>query len=122
MAPSSKTHQDDPATFKDDERLNSEALSPPYWQTEHNTTRSRASSGAGGQITLVDNTEEPSQTKACWARKATIPDYTIVEGSFGKLGSYVVFNCLVETTNVSLLSKETLEFLTNSDIGKHIRA
>jgi hypothetical protein len=108
MAPSSTTHQDGPETFKDDERLNSEALSPPYWQTEHNITRSRASSGVGGQITLVDNTDEPSQTKACWARKATIPDYTIVEGSFGKLGSYVVFNCLVETTNVCFLSIEAI--------------
>lgn len=55
-------------------------------------------------IRLEDNTQEDSeQYRACWARSAKIPEWTVI-GSAGKvrsLGSYVVFNCDVETANVS---------------------
>jgi hypothetical protein len=77
-------------------------LSPPYWQNEHaSLTRSRASSGAAGQISLVDNTDDVSQTRACWARAVRIHDYIVVHGMFGKIGSYVLFNCVIEVDNVS---------------------
>lgn len=81
-------------------------VSPPYWQT-----RPRGDSALSdvsqkrhsGPIRLRDNSEEESdQTKACWARSARIDDYVIISGSMSKagLGSYVVWNCTVETLYV----------------------
>jgi hypothetical protein len=86
-------------------------ISPPYWQTEstpHDSKdgskkRIRAKSGGSErQISLVDNTaEESEQSKACWARSARITEYVVVGGGLGSLGSYVVYVCVVETSNVS---------------------
>ena len=78
---------------------------PPYWQMHcrNESTLSTASlhlrpSG----IVLEDHTEEQcEQSKALWAREVTIDDYTVVSGSAPGIGAYVVWNCTVETLNVS---------------------
>jgi hypothetical protein len=97
---------------------NGPPVSPPYWQQEgaranSNLTDVPSSSQpsisnknrlSGGPIRLHDNsTEESSDTaRACWAKAVRIDDYVIVSGSVSKagLGSYVVWNCTVETLNV----------------------
>jgi len=80
-------------------------LSPPYWQLRRrgDSTRSDVSQKRrSGPIRLEDNTEEASEhSKACWARSARIDDYLIISGAAPGLGSYVVWNCTVETLNVS---------------------
>jgi hypothetical protein len=83
-------------------------LSPVYWPTEEvsGPGRPRAESGSsvGPQIRLLDHTDEDSeQFRACWARSAQIPDWIVVGASSGfrSIGSYVVFNCVIETVNVS---------------------
>ncbi|KIW04072.1 uncharacterized protein PV09_04889 [Verruconis gallopava] len=100
-APSDKPDAEDGGMKESDAPL----VSPPYWQT-----RARGDSllsevdtkRCSGPIRLRDNTEEESDlSNACWARSARIDDYVIVSGSVSKagLGSYVVWNCTVETLN-----------------------
>lgn len=85
------------------------SIVPPYWQ-RHERSSSRLSvnsaSEGGGKprpILLEDHTDEGSeQCKALWAKHVTIDDYVIVSGSAPGLGAYVVWNCTVETLDVSM--------------------
>jgi len=77
-------------------------VSPPYWQS-HSRTWSNGSLDhlRPTPITLQDNEELGSETsKALWAKHVTVDDYVVVGGNVpggGSLGSYVVWNCTVET-------------------------
>jgi hypothetical protein len=82
---------------------------PPYWQ-RHERNGSRMSSYAsdvGARIVLEDHTDEGSeQCKVLWAKHVTIDDYVVVSGTAPGLGAYspgqyVVWNCTVETLDVS---------------------
>ena len=78
---------------------------PPYWQM-HCRNESALSTASlhlrPSGILLEDHTEEQcEQSKALWAREVTIDDYTVVSGSAPGIGAYVVWNCTVETLNVS---------------------
>ena len=54
-------------------------------------------------ITLEDHTEETSeQTGSLWARKVSIDDYVVIQGNVPSLGDYIVWNCNIETLDVSL--------------------
>jgi hypothetical protein len=90
---------------------NGGTLSPPYWQSSElvdGSGRARAASDSSLRsppIQMLDNTQEDSeQFRACWARSAKIDGWVVVgmARGLGRVGSYVVFNCLVETANVSL--------------------
>ena len=109
----SRSQDNDPAQKPDE---NGPPLSPPYWQRGNSTLSILSSSRPkdltsskknrlSGPIRLFDNSEEETsdQARACWAKSARIDDYVIVSGSVSKagLGSYVVWNCTVETLNVS---------------------
>lgn len=100
-------------------------VSPPYWQLAKARADSNLSdvpsasrpsirnkNRLSGPIRLFDNSEEDSSdnARACWARSARIDDYVIISGSKSKagLGSYVVWNCTVETLNVSRNSTSAL--------------
>ena len=82
---------------------------PPYWQRhERNGSRlSSYTSDAGARIALEDHTDEGSeQCKVLWAKHVTIDDYVVVSGTAPGLGAYapgqyVVWNCTVETLDVS---------------------
>lgn len=82
---------------------------PPYWQRhERNGSRlSSYTSDAGARIVLEDHTDEGSeQCKVLWAKHVTIDDYLVVSGTAPGLGAYspgqyVVWNCTVETLDVS---------------------
>lgn len=121
-------HDDDPARPKDKDVENNDAeppISPPYWQ-RGNSTLSEASASAqqtrnkqnrlSGPISLHDNSDETEndQARACWAKAARIDDYVIVSGSVSKagLGSYVVWNCTIETLNVSRYSTLLVGLIT----------
>jgi len=75
--------------------------SPPYWQIPMRSNSSP--SDAAGQkraITLEDNTEETAeQYHALWAKSVNIDNYVVVGGAAPAIGSYVVWNCTVETLN-----------------------
>jgi hypothetical protein len=89
---------------------NRNSVVPPYWQ-HHDRHASRMSSystdnGRPTPISLEDHTDDGSeQCKALWAKGVTIDDYVVVSGTAPGLGAYVVWNCTVETLDVSLKSE-----------------
>lgn len=94
---------DDPADRQ--QQHQHEINPPPYWSstTTTTTTRHARSSSyhslahAGGPIQLEDHSEDQhEQSQGCWARSATVDDYTVVSGSSG-IGAYVVWHCTVRT-------------------------
>lgn len=79
---------------------------PPYWRRhERNISRLSSYSTDNGHPTpigLEDHTDEDSdQCKVLWAKGVTIDDYVVVSGTAPGLGAYVVWNCTVETLDVS---------------------
>ncbi|KAI8940055.1 hypothetical protein NX059_003774 [Plenodomus lindquistii] len=88
-------------------RTERNSVVPPYWR-KHDRNGSRLSSysasdnGHPTPIGLEDHTDEDSeQCKVLWAKSVTIDDYVVVSGTAPGLGAYVVWNCTVETLDVS---------------------
>lgn len=80
---------------------------PPYWQQHQRTTSHLSSYSADNghppPIALEDHTEAGSdQLNVLWCKGVTIDDYVVVSGTAKGLGAYVVWNCTVETLDVSL--------------------
>lgn len=78
---------------------------PPYWRRhERNASRASQTSLAWSTlITLEDHTADPDSetTRGLWARSVSIDDHAVVQGMTG-IGSYVVWNCTIQTLDVSL--------------------
>lgn len=75
---------------------------PPWWQ-RHERNVSRASqSSLHNTITLEDHTADPNSetSRGLWARSVAIDDHCVVQGKTG-VGAYVVWNCVVQTLDVS---------------------
>lgn len=84
----------------------SSAVVPPYWQRHQRSasyhSTCSADNGRPAPISLEDHTDDGSeQCKALWAKGVTIDDYVVVSGSAPGIGAYVVWNCTVETLDVS---------------------
>lgn len=81
------------------------AVVPPYWHRhERNTSHvSQSSLRGAARITLEDHTADPNSetSRGLWASSVAIDDHVIVRGMTG-VGSYVVWNCTVQTLDVSL--------------------
>jgi hypothetical protein len=78
---------------------------PPYWR-RHDRNASRASQTSLARstlITLEDHTADPDSatTRGLWARSVSIDDHAVVQGMTG-IGSYVVWNCTIQTLDVSI--------------------
>ena len=79
---------------------------PPYWK-RHERNVSRLSSyttddGRPTPISLEDHTAKSSeQCRVLWAKAVTVDDYVVISGTAPGLGAYVVWNCTVETLDVS---------------------
>ncbi|PYH47671.1 uncharacterized protein BP01DRAFT_291085 [Aspergillus saccharolyticus JOP 1030-1] len=72
---------------------------PPYWTHHRAASRvSQISLDAGPAITLEDHTEDPEceTSRGLWAKSVSVDDYVVVQGKTG-IGSYVVWNCKVQT-------------------------
>jgi hypothetical protein len=77
---------------------------PPFWQ-RHERSVSRASLSSLAQsriIRLEDHTADPDSetSRGLWARSVAIDDHVVVQGKSG-VGSYVVWNCVIQTLDVS---------------------
>lgn len=99
------TRTPSPACHQDGARPERNSVVPPYWQArERGASRlSSYSTDVGARILLEDHTDEGSeQCKALWARSVVVDDYVVVSGTAPGLGAYVVWNCTVETLDVSL--------------------
>ncbi|CAG8927151.1 unnamed protein product [Penicillium salamii] len=73
---------------------------PPYWR-RHDRNVSHASQSSLRGITLEDHTADPDSetTRGLWARSVAIEDHVVVRGMTG-VGSYVVWNCTIQTLDV----------------------
>jgi hypothetical protein len=93
------------------------AVVPPWWQ-RHERNVSRASqSSLRNTITLEDHTADPDSetSRGLWARNVAISDHCVVQGKTG-VGAYVVWNCVVQTLDVSAKQRSTaLSPLISSD-------
>ena len=101
-------HDDSPAAHPSGQELQPAVVSvPPYWHLHRRgaSYASTASSTRPAPIRLEDNTDEPEGVKSpLWARLVTIESHTVVSGNVKGIGDYVVWNCQVETLDVSCLS------------------
>jgi hypothetical protein len=88
------------------------AVVPPYWRRhERNASHASQSSLHGAaRITLEDNTADPNSetSRGLWASSVAIDDHVVVRGMTG-VGSYVVWNCRIQTLDVSLGSWEGMQ-------------
>lgn len=99
---------------------------PPYWRRHHHDdSRVSITSNTLSNpfIKLVDNTEEGSEhSKALWAKSAEIDDHVVVRGTAPGIGDYVVWNCKIETLNVSSAPTAPFQlvpaFLQPADMAK----
>ena len=80
---------------------------PPYWRRhERNASHvSQSSLSGAARITLEDHTADPNSetSRGLWASSVAIDDHVVVRGMTG-VGSYVVWNCTVQTLDVSFWS------------------
>lgn len=75
---------------------------PPYWSHYRNTSRtSQSSIEQAPAITLEDHTEDPNSetSRGLWAKSVSVDDHAVVQGKSG-VGSYVVWNCKIQTLDV----------------------
>lgn len=80
-------------------------LIPPHWSHKRHESYLSLDDGRPPHlpITLEDNTGDQSErSSSCWARAVSIDDYVLISGSIPSVGTFVVFNCKVDTLDVSL--------------------
>ena len=81
------------------------ALGPPYWQQQHHRHESYSSVSRlkPTLITLEDHTVG-NHCEVLWAKGVEIDDHVLVSsGSVPNVGDFVVWNCSIETLDVSLV-------------------
>ena len=80
----------------------SPSLVPPYWSHRRYESYSSVKNTRPPPITLEDHTEEScEQSGPVWATGVTIDDHVLVSGTVPTVGSFVVWNCKIETIDVS---------------------
>ena len=90
--------------------------SPLFWSTRHSRSTSYHSIShlSPGTIQLEDHSEEQhEQSQGCWARSVIVDDYTVVSGTTGNLGAYVVWHLTVSTLkggDMSIRKRYVLSF------------
>lgn len=78
-------------------------LIPPYWSHRRYESYASVENTKPPPITLEDHTDGQSeQSGSCWARGVVIDGYVIVTGTVPNLGDFVVWNCRIDTLDVSL--------------------
>ena len=80
----------------------SKSLVPPYWSHRRYESYCSVGTTKPPPITLEDHTDERSPiSDVAWARGVTIEDYVVVTGSVPNVGKFVVWNCRIDTLDVS---------------------
>lgn len=82
------------------------AVIPPYWHRHGRNVSGVSLQGLQG-ITLEDHTADPDSetSRGLWARSVAIDDHVVVRGMTG-VGSYVVWNCTIQTLDVSYVAPD----------------
>ena len=105
--PSAQNHNT-PLCHSPDEEVNgpesSSSIVPPYWSHRRYESYSSVKNTKPPPITLEDHTEESyEESGAVWAEGVTIENYVLVSGTIPSVGNFVVWNCKIETLDVSSL-------------------
>lgn len=101
-APSALHHDNPIICHSPDEPESSQSIVPPYWSHQRYESYSSVRNTKPPPITLEDHTEESSeQGGRVWATGVTIDDYVLVSGTVPNVGNFVVWNCRIETLDVS---------------------
>ena len=118
--PSAQIHNGSPICHNPEEINGTDsasALVPPYWSHRRYESYSSVKNSKPPPITLEDHTEDPSeQDGAVWASGVAIDDYVLVSGTVPSVGNFVVWNCKIETIDVSQppsFSTHSIQFLAN---------
>ena len=89
-------------TENGDVGTSSKALVPPYWSHRRYESYTSVKNTRPPPITLEDHTEEPSeQSDSLWAKGVAIDDYVLVSGNTPNVGNFIVYNCKIDTLDVS---------------------
>lgn len=79
------------------------SIVPPYWQHRRFESYASVNIPKPAPITLEDHTEETSeQTGSLWAKSVLIDDYVVIQGTVPSLRDYTVWNCKIDTLDVSI--------------------
>lgn len=88
-------------------------LVPPYWSHHRYESYCSIENTKPPPITLEDHTDEQSSvSNAAWAKGVAIDDYVLVAGSVPNVGKFTVWNCRIDTLDVSdmfLLIKQQMK-------------
>ena len=76
-----------------------ESSIPPYWSHRRYESYCSIEHTKPPPIILEDNTAE--NNSPVWARSVSINDYVLVTGTLPNVGNFIVWNCRIDTLNVS---------------------
>jgi len=92
---------------------------PPYWSHRRYESYRSIENTRSPPITLEDHTEEQSSvSNSAWAKGVAIDDYVLLSGSVPNVGNFVVWNCRIDTLDVSeifLLIRHGIVILKGSE-------
>ena len=106
---SSDTHRSFDIESSSEVTQSSTSTVPPYWTHRRNEPYASIKDNKPAPITLEDHTEGPDalkQSQAMWAKGVAIDidDYVIIAGTVPNVGKFVVWNCRIDTLDVSCFS------------------
>lgn len=80
----------------------SQPLVPPYWSHRRYESYASVENTKPAPITLEDHTEGSFENSgSLWAKGVSIDEHVIVAGSLPHVGDFVVWNCKIDTLDVS---------------------
>lgn len=86
------------------------SLIPPYWSHRRYESYASIENTKPAPITLEDHTEGLGEhTGSCWAKGVCIDSYVIIDGTVPNVGRFVVWNCKIDTLDVSSLSNNLVD-------------
>ncbi len=86
------------------------SLIPPYWSHRRYESYASIENTKPAPITLEDHTEGLGEHPgSCWAKGVSIDSYVIIDGTVPNVGRFVVWNCKIDTLDVSSLSNGLVE-------------
>ncbi len=86
------------------------SLIPPYWSHRRYESYASIENTKPAPITLEDHTEGLLEhTGSCWAKGVSIDSYVIVDGTVPNVGGFVVWNCKIDTLDVSRRSNDLVD-------------
>lgn len=82
-----------------------QAVVPPYWQHRRYESYASVNVTRPPPITLEDHTQDLPECKSpLWAKGVLVNGYVMISGGIPSVGDYIVWNCTIDTLDVSIAS------------------